>query len=39
MNVFDKLRYLDAYPKVLEDFDSFRIKTSGGAIGIHIYLQ
>ncbi|XP_051169555.1 endoplasmic reticulum-Golgi intermediate compartment protein 3 [Leptopilina boulardi] len=32
MNVLDKLRYLDAYPKVLEDFDSFRIKTSGGAV-------
>ncbi|XP_033207625.1 endoplasmic reticulum-Golgi intermediate compartment protein 3 [Belonocnema kinseyi] len=32
MFVLDKLRYFDAYPKVLEDFDSFRVKTSGGAI-------
>ena len=39
MNVIDKLRYFDAYPKVLEDFDSFRIKTSGGAIGKYMCIS
>jgi hypothetical protein len=29
-NIFVRLRYLDAYPKTLEDF---RIKTYGGAAG------
>jgi hypothetical protein len=31
-DIFVRLRYLDAYPKTLEDF---RIKTYGGAAGKH----
>jgi hypothetical protein len=35
-NIFGGLRYLDAYPKTLEDF---RIKTYGGAAGKQQFMK
>ena len=34
LNIFEKLRRFDAYPKTLEDV---RIKTYGGAVGKNLF--